>query len=337
MVRWFILVLLCGFMGWCGCMLKSEAVGSNHEVVVVVSSSTWDHVEDVVRSIFGQKIYTPQEEMIFTLRVVQPDEFDFYKKFRNVLILAPLNDQDEGGVLINSLVSGEVKAQIHSGEAYMFLKRDVWGRGQTIMILSGPDESSLVDHLLENGEEIFRVQESALNEKVEAWLYEKAEQTKLREKLYQTYGWSIRVPREYYLDQERPEDRFIFLRRTVPDRWLFVYWEEVEGPESLTEEWCLTRRAQIGTTFYRGDSVVEEYMQIDRVMFLDWDALCVKGLWQNRSAQAGYAAGGPFRSYCFYDAKTKRLYMVDIAVFAPGMSKEPYLRQLDIMAHTFRT
>jgi hypothetical protein len=72
-------------------------------------------------------------------------------------------------------------------------------------------------------------------------------------------------------------------------------------------------------------------------MFLEWEALRVTGLWQNQTAQAGFAAGGPFRTYCFFDPGTKRLYMVDIAVFAPGMSKEPYLRQLDIIAHTFRT
>jgi hypothetical protein len=337
MVRWFSLVVLCGCLYWMGCLPKSEAVGSNHEVVVIVSAPTWEKAEGVVRAIFERKLYTPQEEIVFTLRVVEPEDFDFYKNFRNVLILAPLDVQDTGGELVETLISGQAKAQILSGQAYMFLKEDVWRRGQTIMVLSGPDEESLMDHLLQNAEEIYQVQESALNEKVKAWLYEKAEQKKLGEKLYRTYGWSIRVPQEYDLDQERPAERFLFLRRTVPDRWLFVYWEDAEGPQTLTEEWCLTTRAHIGTTFYSGDSVVEEFTQIERVMFLDREALCMKGLWQNRTAEAGYAAGGPFRSYCFYDAKTKRLYMVDIAVFAPGMNKEPYLRQLDIIAHTFRT
>jgi hypothetical protein len=280
---------------------------------------------------------TPQEERIFTLRVVPPEDFDFYRKFKNVLVLAPLDAQDTGGELVNSLVSGEVRAQILSGQAYQFLKRDIWGRGQSITILSGSDEASLLGHLQQHGEEIYDVQESVLNEKVKAWLYEGGRQEKLAEKFSQSYGWTLQVPVDHDLAQERPGDRFVFLRKTVPDRWLFVYWEAAEGPQSLTEGWCLSTRERLGSAFYDGDALVEGSTRAEAVRFVDWEALMIEGLWQNDTAQAGYAAGGPFRSYCFYDAAARRLYMLDIAVFAPGMSKEPYLRQLDIIAHTFQT
>jgi len=336
MCRWLALSLLCGCLIWAGCLPKSEAVGSNHEVVVVVSPELWIQVEDVVESIFGKIMYTPQEEKIFTLRVVEPEDFDFYRKFRNVMVLGPLNEETGGGELVTSLISVEAKAQVLAGEAYMFLKEDIWSRGQTIMIVAGPDEDGLRSLLLDHGDEIFAVQESALNKKVEVWLYEKGDQKKLSRKLSRSYGWTLRVPEEYSLDQELSAERFLFFRRTVPERWLFVYWEDAVGPEALTEQWCRETRSRIGSTFYRGDEIVEEMIRTEWETFGEWEALSMKGLWQNSTPEAGYAAGGPFRNYSFYDEKTRRLYMIDIAVFAPGVGKESYLRQLDIIARTFR-
>ena len=64
-------------------------------------------------------------------------------------------------------------------------------------------------------------------------------------------------------------------------------------------------------------------------------AIQLTGVWQNDRETR--PAGGPFRSYGFYDLNTQRLYLVDMAVFAPGKKKLPYLRQLDVMAQTFKT
>ena len=336
MIRYLILCLLCfpALMGGC---LEPEAVGSNHEIVVVVSPRTWVRFEDLVRSVFNRTVITPQEEPVFTLRIVDPEDFDFFKKFRNVLLLSPLRGEDPTVSLINSLISDQARSHVLSGRAHVFQKRDVWAREQTLTVLTGGDDVALEKHLRENGEEIFGIMEADLNEKVKAWLYKKMEQKKLEEKLLTTYGWSIRVPRDYWIDRELPEEHFVFLRKSVPERWLFVYWEDAESPDTLTEEWCLSKRAEVGTTYYAGDAIVDEYTHVERDRFVEWEAYRITGLWQNDTPASGYAAGGPFRSYCFYEPAMKRIYMVDVAVFAPGMSKEPYLRQLEIVAHTFRT
>ncbi|UCE17758.1 MAG: DUF4837 family protein [Gemmatimonadota bacterium] len=336
MMRYLFLVGLMFPIVLGGC-LKPEAIGSNHEIVVVVSPATWDRFENTIRSLFGRTVVTPQVEQIFSLRIADPEDFDFFQKFKNILLLAPLRGEDPTVALIGSLISGEVRTRVLAGRAYMFQKRDIWAREQTLTILTGEDETALEKHLRENGEEIFETMEADLNEKVKAWLYEEMEQKKIEEKLLGTYGWAIRVPRDYWIDGEFPEERFLFFRKTVPDRWLFVYWEDARTQEVLTEAWCLGKRAEIGATHYNGDAIVEEYTSVTRERFLEWEAYRISGLWQNETPASGYAAGGPFRSYCFYDEANRRIYMIDIAVFAPGMSKEPYLRQLDVIAHTFRT
>ncbi|PSQ65454.1 MAG: DUF4837 domain-containing protein, partial [Bacteroidetes bacterium QH_2_64_74] len=47
--------------------------------------------------------------------------------------------------------------------------------------------------------------------------------------------------------------------------------------------------------------------------------------------------GGPFVTYTFYDRSTDRVYMLDGSVFAPDYDKLDLLRQMEVMARTFRT
>jgi hypothetical protein len=50
-----------------------------------------------------------------------------------------------------------------------------------------------------------------------------------------------------------------------------------------------------------------------------------------------YGMGGPFLNYTFYDESSRRLYMIDGMVFAPGYDKREFLRQMEVISHTFRT
>jgi len=50
-----------------------------------------------------------------------------------------------------------------------------------------------------------------------------------------------------------------------------------------------------------------------------------------------HGMGGPFVNYTFYDETSGRLYMIDGMIFAPGYDKREFLRQMEAIAHTFRT
>ena len=164
-------------------------------------------------------------------------------------------------------------------------------------------------------------------------MYAKLERKETEEKLMGKYGWRVRVQHDYFLAFEDPKENFVFLRRRFPERWLFVYWVDTEDPSFLTPEWCLKKRNEIGEKFYGEDRVVRGYTKVERGEFLGRKAFIVQGLWENEKE----VAGGPYKAYCFYDSTTKRVYMIDIAVFAPGQRKMPFLRQLEVIAHTFRT
>ena len=146
----------------------------------------------------------------------------------------------------------------------------------------------------------------------------------------------IRVQPDFFVVVDSLKERLTILERLDPQRWISVYYEPSEDPYELSKAWMLERRAEISDPYYDGDYVTDKIdLTVREVDFCGFPAIQLTGVWQNDSKSR--PAGGPFRSYGFYDSNAQRLYLVDIAVFAPGKKKLPYLRQLDVMARTFRT
>lgn len=50
-----------------------------------------------------------------------------------------------------------------------------------------------------------------------------------------------------------------------------------------------------------------------------------------------YGMGGPFITYGFYDEASGRNYLIDGMVFAPNFNKREFIRQLEVIAYSFRT
>ena len=74
---------------------------------------------------------------------------------------------------------------------------------------------------------------------------------------------------------------------------------------------------------------------------LPQDLYETRGLWQMVGEENGkkiqYGMGGAFLTYAFYDQPSSRLYLIDGMVFAPNFPKREFLRQLEVIAYTFRT
>ena len=72
-------------------------------------------------------------------------------------------------------------------------------------------------------------------------------------------------------------------------------------------------------------------LAVEAVEFAGRPAVRLSGWWGNRAL----VGGGPFRSYCFFEPSQRRVYIIDVSLFAPGVGKVPLMRNLDAVAHTF--
>lgn len=326
--RWFLLIpllfLACGHL--------PEGIGSNHEIMVLIDEDQWPRFQSILREVFEKKVFTAQEENVFTIRRGRPEEFDFYKKWKNLILLATFDRPGPTAELMEQFLSPEAREKIARREAYLFTRQNVWARDQEVFFLAAETEGELAQRLQENSAQLFELMENALNIKITRLIYQRGRQQELERRLYQDYGWTLKLPEGYTVIREMSTERFVWLRRQQPQRWIFVHWEE--SPDvTFTPESCAQWRDWVGERYYDGDQIVQEYALSQEVEFAGRRALQIAGIWENKEL----LVGGPFRTYCFYDQSTGRRYMVDAAVYAAGTEKEPYLRQVDLIVQTFST
>ncbi len=324
------LILVCIFNG---CLNTRNPLGLDHEIRVVADSSLWRQTEPMLREIFEKVEHNPQPEKAFQL--IRADVNNF-KRYKNILFLSTLDAHDEISKNINTSVSEEIKSKIAAGN-FIFITKNEWAYPQIVMFLIGQDLPSLKNKIEERQSEIFFQVDDYWNKFHEATLFKYKEPIDLEKHLLKNYGWMIRIPIDFKPEAQSAADRFVMFKRQPPSRWLAVYWIEATDPSVITRDWCITKRDEIGKKFYENEVVEQKYQEViaEEVIFLNRRALQLKGLWKNEEK----VAGGPFRLYCFFDEPTERIYFIDMHVFSPDLRlrKMHYLRQMDIVARTFRT
>jgi hypothetical protein len=327
---WIWLLLVALLLSSCGHL--PESVGSNHEVMVLIDEEQWPRFRGPLEEVFEKKVFTAQEENVFTVRRGRPEEFDFYKKWKNLIVLATFDRPGPTAELMKQFLSAEAREKVAGGKAYLFVRKNVWAQDQQVFFLAAQTEDRLGQQLAENSAHLFELMETALNANITGIIYKQGRQPELERRLLDSYGWTLRIPEGYAVVKELPDERFVWIRRQQPQRWIFVHWEP--SPDvAFTAEECIRWRDRVCEKFYEGDRVVPGYAAAEEVAFAGRRALKIAGIWENREQ----LVGGPFRTYCFYDQEAGRRYMIDAAVHAAGTEKEPYLRQVDLIIATFST
>jgi hypothetical protein len=326
--RIFLLALILA-----GCFGKPESQGDGAHIYVIADSTDWAALAPTMKEVFQKVIITPQPEYLFELIWVSPDNFGEHARKKNLILAGAL--QSPGGVIAKVGLSSEVKERVAEGSAFVFPKREQWAKNQLLVVLVSNTLAELQEKLLDNRDYLYNLFKKKLDDETRAEMYSKLEQVAMEKELLEKFGWMVRVQHDYIINVERPQDRFVMLRRSLPgrERWLFVHWIDDGDSSLISPEWVIHTRNRLTAKFYEGDVVNQQYTKSDTVDFLGRRALMLEGLWENEQK----VLGGPFRSYSFYDAPSARVYMIDAAVLFPGGKKEPFLRQLDVMAHTFKT
>jgi len=317
------------------CFGKPPASGEHNQLFVVSDSDNWQVLESSIKDVFEKVIKTPQPEKLFEVHWISPEKFSQFATRKNIVIIGILNSEGEINEKVTGMLSAEVKARVADGSAFVFPKENPWAEKQLLVVLASTGFSELQEKLQANKDYLYQLFKKKVLDETNAQMFSQLEQTELSDMLLEDYGWSLRIQHDYNINIERAQDRFVMLRRSLPgrERWLFVHWIDNGDPTLINEEWAMNIRDKLTKKFYENDLIDRQHTVSAEVDFLDRPALLLEGLWGNDEK----VAGGPFRNYTFYDEQSGRIYIIDVSVWFPRGPKEPFLRQLDIMAHTFKT
>jgi hypothetical protein len=293
-------------------------IGPLREVTVV--SAQWEELESTVRSILQGPIPTPQPEPEFKVRAGTAGKFDTYSKFRVVFLIGTVRD-----TLIRQIL-GPRADSLSEGDFGLLKVPNPWLKDQFALIFIARDESNLVPGLqIYAGRIRQTLRDIVLGQMVKA-VYIEGVQSKFTDEFGQKYSFTIDVPRRWHVNEDSAGANFLYLYGHVPDRNVFVHWQDTAlalAPESLA-----VLRDRLTGRFYEGDSIDRRFLRSETIAFLAGPCVRLSGVWKNDSEMIG----GPFVNYSFNFRG--RFYMVDGLVYDPGKTKLDALTQTEAVIRT---
>ena len=348
-----VLLLFCVLVFGCESSdFRLEAIGPEAQLTVVIDSTHWEGpIGEAVREHVATQIATlPNPETAFDVRQMHlsnQHDFEQATKFKNILFVAPLSDTTNEAKFLKSLLSDEAREAIEEGRSAVVPRTDVWRNRQQVFYVTAATPEALAQTLREDGPGIRRQLDEAMRGRLYRDMFDQGRQGEIEEYLMEHHGFAVHGQHDYVIALDTTN--FVWLRRVLSDTWrsLFVYYEDDANPAKLTPEWVYATRDSLARRYLRGtlDGWVEidrrRPLETDEISFLDRYALETRGLWHMVGMMDGekvqFGMGGPFLTYAFYDQPTGRLYLIDGMVFAPNFDKREFLRQMEVIAYTFRT
>jgi hypothetical protein len=342
---------------------RARAVGPTGEVTIVMDTTRWDGPlgEAARRAVAPTLATLPQPQRLFDVR--QRDmrsalAFNQIKERKHVVFVAPLSDSTREARFLRQRFSPEALEAIEGGQTAVVKRDDLWRRGQVVYYVTAATPEGVMQALEQSGPALRDTLLAAVRAKMEGEMFEKARQVEVEQTLMQRHGFAVKVQHDYQVAVDTTTDStgVVWIRRFAGGskgpsrRSLLVYYEKGADPATLTPARIYALRDSLTRRYMRGN--VGGYVQIDRrrpleteqIDFLGRYGFETRGLWymvgpgETEGELLQYGGGGPFVTYSFYDQPSGRLYLLDGQVFAPGYNtKRQFLRQLDVIAHTFRT
>ena len=327
--------------------------------MVLIDSTLWaGDVGDTLRAFLEAPITSlPSQEPAFNLKpvhLVRNEDLKMVQEHRNALLVGIVTDSSATQVsnetqYLNSSISPEVRESILGGEPLVIqLSNDrSWRKRQEVQFVLGASVSDLIDALIDNSADIVYAYNLATRNRMYRELFDIGRQPALEDTLMRNHGFAVNMQHDYFIATDTTG--FVWIRRNLSDSWrsLFVYYTELDDPGVLTPENIIDLRNRLAYQYMRGtqDGFIEVVRRrpvvVDTINFLDRRAIEIRGLWEMMGIENGrrfqFGQGGAFLSYAFYDQHTGRMYLIDGMLFAPRYPKREFLRQLEVIAYTFRT
>ncbi|MBO6575418.1 MAG: DUF4837 family protein [Rhodothermales bacterium] len=356
MIRTLVLLMVVAFGLGCEALdIRPRAVGKEGEIVVVTDSASWNgELGDALRTELAPYIGTlPAPERMFELRrlgLVSQRSIDLVKKQKNVIFAAPISDtlSLESRYMRSTLASDALEA-VEEGTVAVVGRTDEWAQGQQVYYVIGPDVETIAGAVRANSDGMLHAFNTMTRLRMQRSMFEKGRQFEVEERLMNDHAFAVNAQHDYVVAMDTTN--FVWMRRIVSsDSWrsFFVWYTDDLSPADLNPEWALAVRDRLTQAYVQGN--LGGYVTVDdrrplesqNIDFLGRFGYEVRGLWHmvgpdDSGRIVQYGMGGPFVLYAFYDEVSGRTYVMDGMVFAPGFSKREFLRQMEVIAYTFRT
>ena len=301
--------------------LLPKITGKPGEVIIVIDQHVWDsEIGILLKDLLTQPFEAlPQTEPSYDpVRIASTAFNNIFKSHRNIIIakISPRNKKPR-----------------------ILVQRDIWAKPQIIINLIGPNDSTTVEYLKENGEKLVNLLNQAeISRTVNN--YRKNRAKGIDEYLQEKHQVSISVPMGYEVGVDSSD--FVWISHELSDltQSVLIYHYTYTDTNTFTSEYLVNKRNEFTRKYVPGP-VKGSYMKVEPiypVVFREYtrnNIYCaeIRGLWRLVN---GAHMGGPFINITSLDESRNRIVAVDAFVYAPSLDKRNYVRELEAILYTFK-
>ena len=309
------------------CEYKRDSIGGNDDIIVLAAKEDRAEISSLLSVVFNDTLLTPSPESFYNIKFAEPESFSALKTQTN-LIIASIGDYELNPAtkLVRDLL-GESAFNNTLSDVPLVLTRNQFAKNQLFMIISGDSYQQINDYLQQNNTFIKQQFDENFFEKQAQYFLENERQEELESNLYDSYGWTMKIPWGWELIKNDIDKSFFWIGHELPFRWIAVHWRE--GNHFIKDD-AFEYVSNFPQNHFNSIRYNQDYLKIDFDDFNSESAYKIYGLWESIED----AKGGPFQGYLFYDYENDRTFYISYIVFNPGGKKAFYMRQMEMIAKT---
>ncbi|UCG28341.1 MAG: DUF4837 family protein [Bacteroidales bacterium] len=309
--------------------LLPKISGAAGEVLLIIETRMWDGpVGEKLNEILTQPILTlPQPEPVFKLMHTSPAGFtNIFKVHRNIIF---------------ARIGSEFQ------EPRITIQRNQWATPQLIINIQAPNEAECISLIEEGGGQIIDRINKAERERLMEY-YRSYQVADLHNKIKDKHHLSIAIPKGYEISADDSDFVWLSTESAQPgeagyayysQQSILIYYYDYRDTNTFTTDFLVDKRNEYTGKYISGSNpgsymatenllppVMKEF-EIDGRYFAE-----LRGLWKMENG----AMGGPFVNLSTVDEERNRVITVDGFVFAAGLEKREFLRQVESILFTLK-
>ena len=315
-----------------GCAGKKDSLGTDDEIRVICSKIDEPVIKDYLASVFDDSIYTPAPEPLFKLIFSRPERYEDLKEYAQVIIAAVNRDSTNPGYRLLKKLLPEGQLNNSEDDNPVLLTRDLHAKDQVYAVINASNKEHLFNYLDKNKGLLRKHYDEQFKLRGSRFLFND-NQTQIEEKIKEDYGWFLKIPRGWEVLRNEDKMNFFWMGSEYPYRWMSIKWD---SGNNINDELSLGKQIwNFPINHYKSIRFNENRFKLDRIYFNDYKGWQCSGIWESMDSLD--AKGGPFYSYIFYDHHSDRTFHINTLVHNPGKSKAVYIRQMELIAKSFRS
>jgi hypothetical protein len=315
---------------------KPIAWGENTDIYIFCDEVNWKPMQERLKSNLEREFMIVSKEHYFNIIKGDINKLDEQTKYKNLLFIGDVSSNTAVSKHIRNSMPAGMSEKVNKSGGEILVATNRWVKDQLVIYLVGANQQKLIELNDVQANRLFNLFLSRYAERLAYQTY----QTKLiPEDFFLPYPYTLKLPGNYRLFNNDEKNHFLSFiyrmkseSRDFPDKYMSVYYEDM--PENKVNlEWLLNKRKELAYKYYDQDVFEPKQLFQENVVIDNHQAIKVIGPWKNLK----HFIGGGFQSYAFYDAKQKRAYLIDNAVYFPAGDKLPELLEMQKITETFKT